>query len=273
VAPPDGSPGSSFRPYRPYSELEPYAGPMAGLSAVVAAAGAWYLFGNLYVVLIAAAIVAAVVGFGMRYADEIAEAREQFSRARQARAATEWPHLTLRWGSGSTMTDVDRRLEEVQRRLVKLPGDLGGLAPVPFAVFRWRLAELLERRDAVGDALRELLASAATVEDADVTDTAAPLKEELAGLDAAYDEQMAALQAVEKTLARVEADKRLAEASAKARQVAGANSTAVAATELWRPVDALADALQGLSAGYRDLREDPTRLGPALDRTDPRDTH
>lgn len=273
MAPDDGSAGRVVRPYRPYSELEGYAGPMAGLSAVVAAAGAWYVFGNLYVVLIAAVIIAAVVGFGMRYADEIAEAREQLARARQARAATEWPHLTLSWGSGPTMKDVNRRLDEVQRRLVELPGDLDGLAPVPFAVFRWRLAELLERRDAVGDALQELLASAASVDDADVTDTAAPLREELARLDAAHAEQMAALQTVEKTLARVEADKRLAGASAKARQVAGASSTAVAATELWRPVDALADALRGLSAGYRDLREDPTRPGPALDQPDPRDTH
>lgn len=60
MGPQEGSPGSGFRPYRPHPELELYAGPVAGVSAAVAAVGAWYLTGNLYVVLIAAAIIAAV---------------------------------------------------------------------------------------------------------------------------------------------------------------------------------------------------------------------
>jgi hypothetical protein len=141
----------------------------------------------------------------------------------------------------------------VQQRLAPLPGDLDGLAPVPFAAFRWQIAELLAHRDTVHDALSELLASAAQVEDADVTDTAAPLRAELGNLDAAYAKHLAALEEVEKQLDRAEAAKRLAEASARAQQVSGRSITATAAIELWQPVDALAEALRGLSAGYRDL--------------------
>lgn len=247
--------GGGYRPYRrDLSYLEAAAGPMAGVAAVVAGAGTWYLVHNLVAVLIAAAVVAAVVAGALRYADEIADVRDEIVRARKARAAKEWQHLTLdACGSASKMIDVDRRLEAMQRRLAALPGDLDGLAPVPFAAFRWQLAELLARRDSVDSALTELLDSAARVGDADIEDTAAPLRAELAELDAAYGKQVAALKEVETQLDRAEAAKRLAEASARAKQVAGASTAAVAATELWQPVEALADALRGLWAGYRDL--------------------
>ena len=145
------------------------------------------------------------------------------------------------------MVGVDQRLASLRSGLSALPGDLNGMATVPLEAFRRQVADMLEHRGAVRTALDELLASAAQVLNANVDDLAEPLQEELHHLDTAYGQQLAALATLEEQLVEAVAAKRLADASVRAQHVAGRSASTAAEVEIWQPVDALADALHGLT--------------------------